>query len=189
MICGWTFKENYNATKELLIKTKPKTIKLTSTAATYGWRQVSLGDLKIGEEIFQSWYDPVKMNEQMEFVKKIAGLLDSAAIPYMLTGSMALALYTRPRMTRDIDLVIECQSPDFETIVRLFEVDCYVDAQEVRDAIASRTMFNIIHNGMSYVFYCQGVSPCRNFHWRSHVRSRSTVLGVPQTLRSGFRSG
>ena len=86
------------------------------------------------------------MNEQLEFIKAIATRLDSAGIPYMLTGSIALALYARPRMTRDIDLVIECQSPDSETIVRLFEADCYVDAQEVRDAIASRQMFNIIHN-------------------------------------------
>jgi hypothetical protein len=86
------------------------------------------------------------MNEQLEFVKAIAVRLDSAGIPYMLTGSIALALYSRPRMTRDIDLVVECQSPDSETIVRLFEADCYVDADAIRDAIASRTMFNIIHN-------------------------------------------
>ncbi|MBD3180332.1 MAG: hypothetical protein GF417_12575 [Candidatus Latescibacteria bacterium] len=59
---------------------------------------------------------------------------------------MALSLYARPRMTRDIDLVIECQIPDSETIVRLFGRDCYVDEQEVRDAIDSRAMFNIIHN-------------------------------------------
>lgn len=86
------------------------------------------------------------MNEQLEFIKEIGRRLDSGGIPYMLTGSMALALYTRPRMTRDIDLVIECKSCDYETIVKLFEKDCYVDEQEVRDAIASRTMFNIIHN-------------------------------------------
>jgi hypothetical protein len=86
------------------------------------------------------------MNEQLEFVKEIAVRLDSAGIAYMLTGSMALALYTRPRMTRDIDVVIECRSHDSDTIVRLFEADCYVDAEEVRIAIASRAMFNIIHN-------------------------------------------
>ena len=46
------------------------------------------------------------MNEQLEFVKQIASRLDSAGIAYMLTGSMALAIYAVPRMTRDIDLVI-----------------------------------------------------------------------------------
>jgi hypothetical protein len=86
------------------------------------------------------------MNEQLEFVKEIVRRLDSVGIPYMLTGSMALALYTRPRMTRYIDLVIECQSSDSETMVKLFKKDCYIDEQEVRDAIAYRTMFNIIHN-------------------------------------------
>ncbi len=86
------------------------------------------------------------MNEQIEFVKEIAGRLDSAEIPYMMTGSIALALYARPRMTRDIDLVIECHPRDSEIIVRLFEPDCYVDAESVRDAVANRTMFNIIHN-------------------------------------------
>ncbi len=86
------------------------------------------------------------MNELLEFVKKIAGRLDSAGIPYMMTGSIALALYARPRMTRDIDLVIECHPRDSEIIVQLFEPDCYVDAESVRDAVANRTMFNIIPN-------------------------------------------
>jgi len=102
--------------------------------------------LKTDEKTFQLWYSSFNMNEQLEFIKEIARRLDSVGIPYMMTGSMALALYARPRMTRDIDLVIECQSPDSETIVSLFERDCYVDEQEIRDAIASRTMFNIIHN-------------------------------------------
>jgi hypothetical protein len=86
------------------------------------------------------------MNEQLEFVKEIARRLDSAGIPYMITGSIALALYARPRMTRDIDLVIDCRPRDSETIVRLFESDCYVDPESVRDAINTRRMFNIIHN-------------------------------------------
>lgn len=86
------------------------------------------------------------MNEQLEFVKEIARRLDSAGLPYMMTGSMASALYARPRMTRDIDVVIECRPPDWATIVQLFVPDCYVDSETVRDAIATRTMFNIIHN-------------------------------------------
>jgi len=86
------------------------------------------------------------MNEQLEFLKLIVARLDSSGIQYMLTGSLALALYARPRMTRDIDLVVECRARDAETIVQLFETDCYVEAQEVRDAIVSRSIFNIIHN-------------------------------------------
>jgi len=85
------------------------------------------------------------MNEQLEFLKEIARRLDSAGIGYMVTGSMAAVLYACPRMTRDIDLVVECSPDDSETIVGLFESDCYVDAETVRDAVAARTMFNVIH--------------------------------------------
>ncbi len=85
------------------------------------------------------------MNEQLEFVKQIASRLDSAGIAYMLTGSMALAIYAVPRMTRDIDLVIECRPEDSEKLVKLFESDCYIDAESIRDAVVRRAMFNIIH--------------------------------------------
>lgn len=64
----------------------------------------------------------------------------------MLTGSMAMAVYSVPRMTRDIDLVIECQIQDSEKIAKLFEPDCYVDRHSVREAIAKHSIFNIIHN-------------------------------------------
>ena len=67
------------------------------------------------------------MNEQLEFVKQIAERLDAADIRYMLTGSMAMAIYAVLRMPRDVDLVIiECHLEDSAKIARLFEADCYV---------------------------------------------------------------
>jgi hypothetical protein len=86
------------------------------------------------------------MNEQLEFVKEIARRLDNAGIPYMLTGSLAMAVYAVPRMTRDIDIVVEVAPKDVKRFAQLFSEDCYVDEDTVRDAISSRTMFNVIHN-------------------------------------------
>ena len=86
------------------------------------------------------------MDEQLEFMKQIACRLDSAGIPYMITGSMAMAIYATPRMTRDIDLVIECDLLDSDRLADLFEQDCYVDRKGIRDAVSRRSMFNIIHN-------------------------------------------
>ena len=83
------------------------------------------------------------MDEQMEFAKLIASRLEGAGIPYMLTGSMAMALYAEPRMTRDIDMVIECRPEDAARIHKLFAPDCYVDEESVRDAVIHRRMFNI----------------------------------------------
>lgn len=42
----------------------------------------------------------------------IAERLDGAGIPYMVTGSVALAVYATPRMTRDIDFVVQIDRSD-----------------------------------------------------------------------------
>ncbi len=86
------------------------------------------------------------MNEQLEFLKLIATRLVRAELPYMLTGSMAMSAYAPPRMTRDIDLVIECGLSDVRRIIELFEADCYIDESGVREAIRSQRSFNVIHN-------------------------------------------
>ena len=86
------------------------------------------------------------MDEQLEFVKLIASRLDSADIPYMMTGSMAMAIYSIPRMTRDVDVVIEVKPADVTKIVGLFSEDCYMDLDSVREAVRAQGMFNIIHN-------------------------------------------
>ena len=79
-------------------------------------------------------------------MKQIAERLDSARIQYMLTGSMAMAIYSVPRMTRGIDWIIECQPEDAPRITALFKADCHVDVESVKDAAIRRSMFNIIHN-------------------------------------------
>lgn len=86
------------------------------------------------------------MDEQLEFLKLIASRLDSVDIPYMMTGSMAMAIYSIPRMTRDIDLVVEVEPGDVDKIVTLFSGDCYIDRESVSQAVYAHSMFNIIHN-------------------------------------------
>lgn len=82
----------------------------------------------------------------MEFVKDIARRLDSAAIEYMFTGSIAMVFYATPRMTRDIDLVVQLRPNDAQKLVDLFSADCYIDLDSVRRAVEHSGMFNIISN-------------------------------------------
>jgi hypothetical protein len=86
------------------------------------------------------------VDEQLEFLRLIASRLDSSGIPYMFTGSIALAVYAAPRMTRDVDVVVECSKEDAGNLVEAFASDSYIDRGAVLDAIASRGMFNIIHH-------------------------------------------
>jgi len=86
------------------------------------------------------------VDEQLEFIKLIVSRLSSAGIPHMMTGSMALSIYAVPRMTRDVDFVIECGPEDAPRIAALFGDDCYVDEVSVRRAALEQSAFNIIHN-------------------------------------------
>lgn len=86
------------------------------------------------------------MNEQLEFLEMIAARLEGAGIQYMVTGSVAMSAYATPRMTRDIDVVVDLRFEDADRIQDLFGSDCYVDIDSIRQALASKTQFNIIHN-------------------------------------------
>ena len=46
------------------------------------------------------------MNE-IDIVRDISQRFEQVGIPYMLTGSMAMNYYAQPRMTRDIDMVVQ----------------------------------------------------------------------------------
>ena len=86
------------------------------------------------------------MNEEIELLKDIARRLEDAGIEYMMTGSMALAFYSTPRMTRDIDIILQVSYADVGKIVALFKKDFYIDENSVRQAVRDQSMFNIIHN-------------------------------------------
>jgi hypothetical protein len=46
-----------------------------------------------------------------QVIQRIAGLLDTAGIPYMLTGSFASGFYGSPRASQDIDLIVRKSRP------------------------------------------------------------------------------
>jgi hypothetical protein len=81
--------------------------------------------------------------EELDVLKSVARRLDEAQIPYMITGSMAANYYAVPRMTRDIDFVVDRHRPTPIGCVALRGFLPGTDA--VRTAIAERTMFNAIH--------------------------------------------
>src|SRR6185295_6276202 len=61
----------------------------------------------------------------------------------MLTGSVAMSFYAEPRMTRDIDIVVDLAVGDAQRVTQLFSPDYYVSEEAVRSAIAERRMFNL----------------------------------------------
>ena len=58
---------------------------------------------------------------EVETLKHVCQSLEKIDVPYMLTGSFAANFYAVPRMTRDIDIVVEILSPDIDKFCRTFQ--------------------------------------------------------------------
>jgi hypothetical protein len=84
------------------------------------------------------------MNE-IDVLKIVCKRLSDSKIEYMISGSVALSFYAEPRMTRDIDIVININAQDIDKMMRLFENDFYIDREMLENAVQNQTMFNIIN--------------------------------------------
>lgn len=85
------------------------------------------------------------MSEELEVLQIVHQRLALANIPYMVTGSMAMNFYAKPRMTRDIDLVVEVSASDLDRFIPLFQDDFYIERDMIQQALIQKTMFNLIH--------------------------------------------
>jgi hypothetical protein len=104
--------------------------------------------------------------------------LEGAGIAYMVSGSMAMNYYAQPRLTRDIDIVVELLPGDTGRIMQLFAGDFYCDPDAVRDALVRRFMFNIIHRALAVKvdFIVRKATPYREAEFLR--RREATVAGT-----------
>ena len=86
------------------------------------------------------------MSEELEVLRIVTQRLREAGINYMISGSIAANYYTIPRMTRDIDVVIELKQGDIDRFVGLFEDDFYINRETVANEVSREGMFNLIYN-------------------------------------------
>jgi hypothetical protein len=77
-------------------------------------------------------------SDELEVLHTVVSRLEGARIPYMLSGSTALGAFATPRMTRDLDMVVQLDESDADRFVSLFIDDFYCDADAVRRTVASR---------------------------------------------------
>jgi hypothetical protein len=86
------------------------------------------------------------MLNEFDVIRDVTRRFEDAGIPHMLTGSLAMNYYSLPRMTRDIDFVVEARAEDVDKILSAFESDYYVEGIAISRAISHQRSFNMIHN-------------------------------------------
>lgn len=88
--------------------------------------------------------------QEPDLFKIFVDPLDELAIPYIVTGAVASIIYGEPRLTHDVDLVLELKVNDVEKLISRFPADMfYTPPREVMTTELKRNErghFNIIHH-------------------------------------------
>jgi hypothetical protein len=85
-----------------------------------------------------------------KLIQNIATSLDQKGIPYMISGSLAYNMYCIPRMSMDIDLVIELNMGNVHNFLDIFRIGYYLDEETVIQEIKKTGMFNVIDHSTGF---------------------------------------
>ncbi len=112
-----------------------------------------------------------------ELYKEITSALDSRNIPYMVSGSMAMLIYTVGRTTRDIDIVIELSEESLDSFYDIFKDQFYLHKPSVEEGLQRKGMFNAIdtRSGLKIDFVIRKNSLFRRTEFER--RSRQKLFG------------
>lgn len=114
------------------------------------------------------------------------GPLNSVGIPYMITGATAAILYGAPRMTNDLDLVLQLNAETGRRLPELFPATYFyvppLDVIEVERRRPNRGHFNIIHLATGYKAdaYMAGSDPLHA--WGLERRRQLQLKGGPAAV-------
>lgn len=82
----------------------------------------------------------------LETLVWICNKLNPLHIPYMITGGSAVGFWGHIRSTMDIDMVIQIRSNQINAFLDSIKNESYVDIECAREAVQTKSMFNIIPN-------------------------------------------
>jgi hypothetical protein len=89
--------------------------------------------------------EPVRDYELNAFFAYVVDVLESLDIDYMVVGGFAAILYGEPRLTIDVDIVLDMKPADIRPFVAAFPIpDYYVSEEGIRDSLQRRYPFNVI---------------------------------------------
>jgi hypothetical protein len=84
--------------------------------------------------------------EQIELIRHAVGTLDALDIPYALVGSWGSGLYGEPRLTREVDIVLDLGPTLIPRSCATFPCEDFdLSEAAVREAVRIRSQFNLIH--------------------------------------------
>jgi hypothetical protein len=91
--------------------------------------------------------DPVRDDELRDFFRYVIELLERLGVPYMVVGGFAAILYGEPRLTIDVDILVDMQVSHIRPFVAAFPIKTYYVSEEaIRDSLQRRYPFNVLQS-------------------------------------------
>jgi hypothetical protein len=88
---------------------------------------------------------PIRDYELKGFFTYVIEVLERLGIPYMVVGGFAATFYGEPRLTIDVDIVMDMKYEHIRPLVAAFPPsNYYVSEEAVRDSLRRRYPFNVI---------------------------------------------
>lgn len=109
--------------------------------------------------------------------------LNRIDVRYMITGAVAVIIYGEPRLTQDIDLVIELKTDNVDAFRESFPPEeFYCPSEESLKAEINRPVrghFNIIHLETGFKADCYTMGEDQLHHWGMSNRRKLSFEGEP----------
>jgi len=88
---------------------------------------------------------PPSPDELTDLFSYVVSVLERLNIPYMVVGGFAAITYGEPRLTLDVDIVVDMQTRHVDSFIAAFPIpDYYVSREGILDSLTRRFPFNII---------------------------------------------
>lgn len=119
------------------------------------------------------------MGAETHFLK-LRDALETAGIPYMVTGSFVSAIHGVPRATHDIDVIIAPTAQQLLMLIREFSrSEYYAEVEDALQALHHTSQFNVIdERGVWKIDFI--IRKNRPFSIAEFGRRRlTTILGIP----------
>ena len=89
--------------------------------------------------------EPVRDYELRAFFTYVVSVLERLDISYMVVGGFAAILHGEPRMTLDVDILVDMHPRHIPAFVEAFPLpDYYISEEGIRDSLRRRYPFNVI---------------------------------------------
>jgi len=128
--------------------------------------------------------------EQTDLLCYAISALEGLGIPYLVVGSYASGAYGEPRLTLDIDIVIDPTPEQVTSLCAAFPLpEYYVSLEAARKALDMRRQFNVLHptSGQKIDFMFAeddewGRTQVRRRRKRRLLPDREAYVGAPEDI-------